>query len=244
MFNFFINRMKINNNNNNISFSSLRCPVKPFKIKTQKGCLYCSEIDYKKNYDDDFYKNIGEFYLDIFANTSSHPFWEKCRKPNIDKRTYRNYVESEIEGYKKRFKDDDTTVLFVKDKKGKIVGGIYARVLDINNVLKDDKTLYIDSLAITPEYQKQNIGKVLLGKILKASKDRFSEVFLVAYKEAEKFYKKFKFAKMNKDDPNQVFAISELARERIDYPDYAVFMQRDLGKKSSDKWYDRIKHLK
>ena len=50
--------------------------------------------------------------------------------------------------------------------------------------------------------------------------------------------------KMNKDDPNQVFAISELARERIDYPDYAVFMQRDLGKKSSDKWYDRIKHLK
>ena len=84
--------MKIaNNNNNNIYFSSLRCPIKPFKIKTQKGFLYCSEIDYKKNYDDDFYKNIGEFYLDIFANTSSHPFWKKCRfKGNKPQRRWHN----------------------------------------------------------------------------------------------------------------------------------------------------------
>ena len=234
--------MQVNNNNNSISFSSLRCPVKPFTMRSPKGLLYCSEIDYKQSYSDKFYKDIGKFFLDIFANTSSHPFWEKCRKSSLDIRIYDDYISSSVESYKKYFHQPDTTVLLIKDKKKHLVGALYTRSLDLNRVLKDDDTLYIDSLAVKPSYRGKNIGKKLLTKVLKASKDRFSDAFLVAYKEAALFYEKLGFHKMNKNDSSCDFAISELAKERIDYPEYADFMEMKLDKKLPEEWFTRIKN--
>ena len=234
--------MQVNNNYNPITFTSLRCPVKPFTIRTPKGVLYCSEIDYTKSYPDKFYKNIGKFFLDIFANTSAHPFWKKCRKSSLDKQVYDDYISSSIESYKKYFSHPDTTVLLLKDKSKRLVGGLYTRSLDINKALKDDDTLYIDSLAVKTSYRGKNIGKKLLKSVLKSSKDKFSDAFLVAYKESTPFYEKLGFHKMNKNNPACNFAISELAKERIDYPEYVDFMEIKLDKKLPQEWFVRIKN--
>ena len=110
-------------------------------------------------------------------------------------------------------------------------------------IIKDNKTLYIDSLAIKKEYRGLNIGKEILTKVLNSSKERFSEVFLVAYKESANFYKKLNFSNMNEKDPEQHFAIKKLVKERIDYPQYADFMQKSLNNNETDKWYCRIKKI-
>jgi len=236
--------MQINNNYNTVSFSSLKCPVKPFIIETSKGKLYCSEIDYSKSYDNIFCRKISQFFLDIFANTSSHPFWKKCRKPTLDKKIYEDYIISTIADYKKNFPDADTTVLLAKDKNNNFVGGIHSTKLNLSREITDKDTLYIDGLAIKTEYRGQNIGKILLEKVIQASKNRFTDVFLVAYKESTGFYEKLNFKKMDKNDSAQDFAIKRLAELRIDYPKYADLMYKKIGEKCSDTWYERIKNNK
>lgn len=242
MFDFFKVSMQISNNYNSISFSSLRCPVKPFTIQTSKGTLYCSEMDYTKIYKTSFYKKLGQFFLDIFANTSSHPFWKKCRKPTLDKKVYDDYINSSVSDYIKFFSDPDTTVIFAKDKRNRLIGAIHTRKLNLNKVLRDEDTLYVDGLAVNSKYRGQNIGKTLLEKVLDASKERFSQVFLVAYKESAKFYEKLGFERMNPKDSSQRYAIKKLSAVRIDYPQYADYMQKDLGKKPAQNWYERIKN--
>ena len=236
--------MQINSNYNSTSFSSRNCPVKPFTIKTPKGTLSCSELDCSKVYKSGFYQKFARYFLDIFANTSSHPFWIKCRKPTLEQAVYDDYVKSTVREYKKYFKNPDTTVLLAKDKENRIVGAVYSRSLDLDKPLVDKDTLYIDGLAVSPEYRGQNVGKTLLEKVLKASKDRFSDVFLVAYKESAEFYKKLDFHRMDEYDSSQKFAIKKLADLRIDYPDYADFMHKKLGKNLSDEWYKRIEKNK
>lgn len=232
--------MQVNNNYNSISFSSRNCPIKPFTIKTSKGTLYCNEINYNERYKKTFYKQIGEFFLDIFANTSSHPFWVKCRKPTLDQKVYDDYIKSSIKEYKKFFKEKDTTVLIAKDENNNIAGAIYTRKLNLGKRLKDDNTLYIDGLAVLPEYRGQNLGKKLLKKVLSESKERFSQAFLVAYKESTAFYEKLKFQKMNPKNNAQKYAIKQLSDIRIDYPEYVDLMQKNLGKKLTDNWYERV----
>ena len=232
--------MQVNSNYNSISFSSLRCPIKPFTIKTPKGTLYCREMDYKTIYRNRFYKKLGQFFLDIFAETSSHPFWAKCRKATLDKKAYDDYIASTVSDYKKFFVDPDTTVIFAKDRRSRIVGAIQTRKLNLNSIVKDEDTLYVDSLAVLPKYRGNDVGKTLLEKVLKASKYRFSQVFLVAYKESAPFYEKLGFERMNPKDSAQKFAIKKLSDIRIDYPEYADYMQKDLEKTLPDKWFERI----
>ena len=234
--------MQINNNYNSISFSSLRCPVKPFTIETSKGTLYCSEMDYTKTYKTSFYKKLGQFFLDIFANTSAHPFWKKCRKPTLEKDVYDDYIKSTVSDYIKYFSDPDTTVILAKDKRNRLVGAIHTRKLNLEHKIKDEDTLYIDGLAVNPKYRGQNVGKTLLEKVLEASKERFSQVFLVAYTESAKFYEKLGFERMNPKDKAQRYAIKRLSNIRIDYPQYADYLQKDLGKKLPENWYERIRN--
>jgi ribosomal protein S18 acetylase RimI-like enzyme len=236
--------MQINSVNPNISYTSRNCPIKPFKIKTNQGILECRELDYNKSYTNTFLGGIGQFFLDIFANTSSHPFWKKCRKPNLNKEVYNDYINSSIESYKQHFFNPDSTVLLVKNSKKQLVGALYSRPLELSKTLTDKDTLYIDSLAIKQKYRGNSIGKKVLNKILNVSKERFGEVFLVAYKESARYYEKLRFTKMSKNEPSRAFAISELAKERIDYPDYVDFMQMSLKEQLPNRWYNRIKNNK
>ena len=113
--------MQINKTSNyQVSYTSKNYPIKPFKIKTNRGILFCKELDYDKEYGNTYLRKIGEFFLDIFANTSSHPFWEKCRKPKLDRFIYNDYISDTISGYRKAMKDSDTTIIIARNKWGRI----------------------------------------------------------------------------------------------------------------------------
>ncbi len=232
------------NSQNNLSFTSLQNPIKPFKIRTSKGTLFCSEIDYTKKQDDDFYKGFVKYFLDIFAHTSSHPFWEKCREPNLNKWTYKRYVKSTSKELKNFLQDKDTTLLTVKDKNDNLVGAIYTRKLDLSKKIRDDDTLYVDSIAISPEYRGFSIGKKILKKVLNNSKKRFKEVFLVAYKESEKFYEKLGFTNLENTTAG-TYIYKQLKKVRIDYPQYVSFWEKQTGKIiPQPRWFDRIENKK
>lgn len=225
------------NTQNNLSFTSLQNPIKPFKIKTNKGTFYCSEIGYTQKQNDDFYKGIVRYFLDIFADTSAHPFWGKCKN---NKWIYNRYVKQTSKELKHFLKDKDSTLLTVKDADNNMVGAIYTRKLDLSKKIKDEDTLYIDSLAVKPEYRGLNLGKKILKRVMSSSNRRFKETFLVAYKESEKFYEKLGFTNLEKT-PADKYIFKQLGKVRIDYPQYVSFLERQTGKsKPKSKWYERI----
>lgn len=220
-----------------ISYTSKNCPIKPFKIKTSKGMLYCKEVEYNKNYGKSFYSKIGTFFLDIFANTSSHPFWKKCRKPTLEKDVYNGYIKDNIQEYSQMIKSPDTTFIICKNRWGRIKAAIYTRAFSIAE-LNEPKTLYIDSIAVDKNYRGNHIGKKLLNKVLNSSKGRFEDAFLVAYKESAPFYKKLGFTN-TEGSISKSRTLKRLAKERIDYPDYAEFLEKSLSNNSTEKWYQR-----
>lgn len=228
------------NNKNTVTFSSYYNPIKSFKVRTSSGILHFSEVNYQHPPKNTFYKNLAEFFLDNFANTSSHPFWEKCRKPLTDRSVYDDYVNYNIATYKKAIKNKNTTILLAKDSSKNIVAAVFAKILRESPTVRDFKTLYIDSIAVSPKYRGNNVGESILNKVLESSKNRFTDVFLVSYKESVPFYKKLGFESLSFSNPKHKFVILEMAKERIDYPEYADFMYKSLNNSEVIPWYTRI----
>ena len=231
--------MRTSKINNSISYTSRNCPIKPFQIRTNKGVLYCREVDYNKNYGNRnrFFNKIGTFFLDIFANTSAHPFWKKCRKPTLEKSVYENYIKENAQEYSRMIKSPDTTFILCKNRWGILKAAIYTRAFSIAE-FKEPNTLYIDSLAVDKSYRGNHIGKKLLNKVINSSKGRFDDVFLVAYKESAPFYKKLGFTN-TEASISKSKTMKRLAKERIDYPDYAEFLEKSISDNSTEKWYQR-----
>lgn len=234
--------MEINNQlGYNNSFTSLRIPVKSFDVKTSNGRLHFSEVNYKHLPKNSFYKKLAEFFLCNFANTSSHPFWAQCRKPTLDEEVYNNYISGMVKKYKSSINNPDTTIMLAKDKAKNIVAAIFARPLRETSKIKDSDTLYIDSIAVAPEYRGFNVGYELLNRLIEKSRKRFTDVFLVSYKETQPFYEKLGFRPMSlyKNDSER-FVIEEMAKERIDYPQFAEFMTKFIHDKGCFDWCSRI----
>ena len=229
--------MQVEKINPTISYTSKNYPIKPFKIKTDKGVLFCKEIDYDKEYGNSFYRNIGEFFLDNFAATSSHPFWKKCRKPTLDREIYNDYIRDNVVEYRDMTKNPDTTFLLGRNKWGRIKAAIYTRPFSMGKA-KEPDTLYIDSLAVNKKYRGKHIGKIFMTKVINSSQDRFKDCFLVAYNESVPFYKRLGF-KLTDGTPEESRTLKEAAFERIDFPEYAQFMEKTLSKNPSKKWYQR-----
>lgn len=230
------------NNYSNLNFTSLRNPIKPFDVKTSNGVLHFSEINYKHLPKNSFYKKLGMFFLENFANTSSHPFWAKCRKPTLDEAVYNDYIKGMAKRYKSSINNPYTTIMLAKDKSKNIVAAIFARPLRETSKIKDSETLYVDSIAVNPEYRGANVGAELLNRVINSSKERFTDVFLEAYKESQPFYEKLGFRALNPyGKESERFLIEELAKERKDYPQFAEFMTKKLQYTGQFDWLDRIK---
>lgn len=164
----------------------------------------------------------------------------KCRKPTLDKNVYDAYIKLDVLNYKKSLHNKNTTILLAKDSSKNIAAALYARPLSETPVIRDYKTLYVDSIAVAPKYRGNNVGAQILEKLLNASKDRFTDVFLVSYRESQPFYEKLGFHPLNWRDPSQQFVISEMAKERLDYPQYSEFMTKSLNQTEPIPWYTRI----
>ncbi len=233
--------MKIYSAKNNISFSSYNNPIKSFDMKTPKGIVHFAEINYKHPPSNSFYNKLAHFILDNFANTSSHPFWASCRKPTLNKEIYDDYIRSNIHSYKTALNGKDTTILVGRDKSKNIVAALFSKPLRENSKLRDRDVLYIDSIAVDSGYRANGLGAAMLNKVTEASKNRFTDMFLVAYKEAVPFYKALNFKPLAwYSNPHQRYFIAEMAKERIDYPLYAEFFEKPLEKFDPIKWYKRV----
>jgi len=233
---------KINYTNNKTTFTSYNNPIKSFDIPSPKGMLHFYEINSKHQAKNSFCKALAEFFLENFATTSSHPYWKLLIS---DKKTdlFYDRVKDDAKRYKKFLKSKDSTVLVAKDKAKHIVAAIFTKSLNETPTVKDADTLYIDSIAVNPEYRGKGIGETLINKILSSAAERFSDVFLVAYKESVPFYKKLGFQTLDYyKKPNAQYLISELAKDRLDYPEYAEFMEKPLLKECPIDWCSRIEY--
>lgn len=228
------------NSNNSISFSSYKNPIKSFDVRTNRGVLRFREINYQHLPKDSFYKKLAAFFLDNFANTSAHPFWEKCRIPTIDYDVYNDYIKYDVKTYKTALKNKKTTILLAKDRSNEIVAALFSTPLNLNKTVKDSKTLYVDSIAVSPKYRGNNVGSIILQKLFEASRKDFSDVFLVSYKESVSFYERIGFKPLNWNNMHHQFVISEMAKERLDYPMYANFLTKKLNDTEPIPWFVRI----
>ena len=77
-----------------------------------------------------------------------------------------------------------------------------------------------------------------MNKVINSSKYRFEDSFLVAYNESVPFYKRMGF-KITAGTPQNSKTIKEVASERIDYPEYAQFMEKSLSDNPAQEWYKR-----
>lgn len=216
----------------NISFGSLNNPVKPFTTMTKTGLVTFQEIDYKKGLTPHALEELGGFFLDKFASTSSHPFWKFCKKgsPSFDRQIYESYRNEELmDAIKSKLNDPDATLMVGFDRLKNIVGAIFTNKLDVNfQNGKKGEYLYIDLLAVDEKSRGLNIGKQLLNNVISASKDRFKKSFVVAYKESVPFYKKqgFEGLKLNTVEGKKLESL--FAPDRADYPVYASFLEKNL----------------
>lgn len=229
-------------NDPKINFKSILQPVKPFTLKTNKGKIYFKEVDYTKTLKKSLLKEISTFFLDNFASTSAHPFWKKCRKktPTFDKEIYKDYIDNDIiKTIKTRLKNPDTTLMLGKNPNKKLVAAILANPLDLTTFVKNNNTLYIDLLAVTPKYRGNNVGKQLLTNVIESTKNRYTDVFLIAYNESVPFYQKLGFKYLENKTYNQQIITNSLARERLDYPLYASFLTKPLNH-SAQRWYNEL----
>ena len=110
-----------------------------------------------------------------------------------------------------------------KNSKDELCAGIVSTPLNITDKIKNDKTLYIDSLAVDKKYRNNHVAQKLVDSVIDSSKGRYDDTFLVAYNESVPFYKKQGFS----DIKNEEF-ITNLAEDRLDYPEYASFLSKKL----------------
>lgn len=235
-----------------VGFTSRNCPVKPFTVQTRNDIITFKEIDYTKKSEtsllkrvvtfvrDKFIKtkessvqDIATFFLDNFAHQSSHPFWKLCRKddPAYNKKIYKEYLNKEmVASYKKSFDNPDTTVLIGKDSKNKIRAGIITEPLNLSEDLKNDKTLYIDSLAVDKDFRNNHLGKQMIDSVVDSNKEKFDDTFLVAYTESVPFYEKQGFKSIEDEK-----IIKGVAKERCDFPVYALPLNKIIEKGQKSK---------
>lgn len=229
-----------NTNNNKVSFSSYYNRIKPFKVQTSNGVVQFSEINYKHRPKISFFKKLTAFFVDNFAKTSSDPEWVRCRPESNDPDMYKNVIAELTKFYQVSSKNKHSTILVGRDSENNIVSAIYAGPLREGPTVKDSKVLFIDSIAVDPKYRGSNIGSVILNKVMESSKKGFTDVFLVAFREALPFYKKMGFKPVVPRTSSQEFVVSALAYERPDYPEYVEFVTKPLNRSESLNWFSRI----
>ena len=225
-----------------ISFKSLNHPVKPFKINTENDIISFKEWNYREKPQKYALKEVATFFLDNFANQSSHPFWKTCRKntPTFNNAVYKDYIKHSIKTYKELLKNPDTTILLGRNKKKQLSAALVATPLNLTSLVNDNKTLYIDSIAVAKTYRGNHIGQQLMNNTISSTKNRYTDTFLVAYNESEPFYKKQGFTHLTPGHNGQKKIIKSLARIRPDFPEYSSFLTKPIDE-SKPRWFDRFK---
>lgn len=222
------------------SFTSLKNPIKPFAIKTPQGVVQCREVNYKHPPRNCFYRKLAEFFMDNYSNTSSDPIWALCREGSRDAEVYEQTIKQWIKELKFVVQNRASTLLYAKDKEGKICSAIVSKPFNLNKQLKDAHVLYISDVAVNKNCRGSHIASAMLNRILSAERKDYTDAFLVAFRESLPFYLKNGFKEVQYNKRSQQYFIEEMLKERPDFPDFVEFVSKPLEDKSPISWCKRI----
>lgn len=227
-------------NYNKPAFGSLNNPIADFVIPTDKGDLFISELSPEKCQDKRVVRPLVEFFLKNIATNTDDPDFKNILHPDA-KDWYNRTVAKHMSDFicKSIYDDGNMTVLEAKDGYGRLRAAVSSGGLTEFDMVKDDLTCYVENIAVDSKFRNQNVAKIILGKTIDASKEVFTDIFLVAEKNAEGFYKRVGFKNIKSDNAAKRFVVDTLALTRYDYPQYASFMSKVLDKDAT-RWWDRV----
>ncbi len=233
--------MKIQQYNNQQSFTSRLNPVKPFQINTKLGKLNFSEIKVKELPKGNQLDEIADFFCTNFASFTNDPYWLAYRsKKNKDyiRNGFVSYIKPKI-----KYDDGSFTMLAGRDEKGKLRAACISYSFD-EVPLAAANTLYVDSLAVDKKFRGLGLGKTMLEKTIDINKNTFTDVFLKGEVKATGFYEKMGFEKMTPDNLRQRQVIEVIAAhgDGDGYPDYVHFFTKHL-QQDKPLWYEIINKL-
>jgi len=116
------------------------------------------------------------------------------------KKTFWNYsLKSHVEWFSKNVKKNDINIfLFNKDS---LIGYNLLRKRNyylIENKIKKNPFLFLDTLIIKKEFRKKNLSKKIMNKNIDISRKSNLPLILICKKQHINFYKKFKFKLLKK----------------------------------------------
>ncbi len=228
---------------NNITFTSRNNPVPNFEIKTNKGILKVEEISTKDKKIDKETIDATDFFVYNFATNTKDPSFLKYL--DMPKSEYKKSIKKFSNYMKNMFNQDDgnLTYLIAKDSKGNVQARCITKSLDDFGGISDKNTLCVDSVAVNKEYRGNNVGSIMVNKIIEQSKDQFKDIFLVADNCAVPSYKKgWKLEEFKPENENQEKVFNIIKEERPDYPEYVTFMHKPINTESS-RWWERFEKL-
>ncbi len=165
--------MQINNINNSPQFTSKKVPIRPETIIDSLGSFTFSEVQTKKDLTE-VAKGIrrtqaNSFKIMNFYGEGS----QEARKiyKEINKTSWLNDIKLALKELLAK-KDGNSTILTVKDEKGKVIG--YATMESLEK-LKENVGL-IENIHLDYKYTKGELGKHLLEKISQAANGQFTHI--------------------------------------------------------------------
>ena len=227
----------IRTQNSKPNFTSRNNPIAPFKIASKLGDIKISEIDYDKDVTLTLMKKLSNFFTEHF---SQQTYYEPLKKIKSGTPAERLKYQKEFDQYytdifEHKDNKDNLTMLIGTDKDNNIVAGCLS--YGYHDLPKGkDTTLYIDSLAVSPELRGLNIAKTLLEQTFNANKKSFNDVFLASTPMATKFYEKLGFQKMTRENSSQEIVLKKLD-EITDYMDCLTPFSKPL-QENKPRWYD------
>lgn len=236
----FMVYMKINSLSN-INFGSLNNPVGEFKINTAKGALTVKEVYTPELIENEkLNKEISDYIMNEFVDNSYHPGFTK-HKQNKDSLAYKMDLYNNTLRNQNLFLHDkgDDTILTVRNRSGRLNGAIIASTYRNSAYFTDPKTCFVEELAVSKDYQKCGIGKILMDQVF--NKSVFEDIVLFADNGAVKFYERCGFKKPDINIPVIDNVMTYLEKDRCDL-DYIKFMFKHKDNSPCLMW-DRFSKL-
>lgn len=226
--------------NYSINFSSRNNPIQHSRIITKKGALFIKEVTDKDISDEGKLKEITKFFADNFINNTKDPSLTKYKDP----KNYNKYISmlDRIKNYyRQMFIEDDgnLNVLEARNSVGELCGAVVTNTFKDISGLYDNKTCYVDSVAVRNEYRKNHVASMLMNKAIDASKGVYTDVFLASDNMAVPFQLKNGYRVMDYNNVPEKAVIDIINKFRGDFPDYITFMDKRLDEKS-EPWFLRI----
>lgn len=231
----------INSYERKTSFGSKNRFIRPFQIDSSQGPLHVCELKSLDSLSEQEQFNLTKFFIDNCLESCTDPSANRLRGPSGRNKLIAfiyNYLDTNL---KQVFHKDDgnSTVLIAKDSKGKIQAGIIAH--SFNNVegIEDDKTFFVDVVAVDKKYRHNRIGKTLIDKVTQTARGLFTDIILVAYNPNVPFYSKLGFRVTDQNNPAIKAIISSLQTEYDDVPEYSQLMEKTLEPEAI-RWWQRL----